>query len=736
MALPNIILDDRSYQQLRDELVQRIPIYAPEWTDHNASDPGITLLELFAFLGENLLYRFNQIPEATKLAFLKLLQIPMRPAVPSRAFLTLTTKDPEGALVKLKTHATAGKTSFETETECVAWPLTAFGMGRKHAPDPSTPEATTFVNTILDALREQHPDDADPTTQQILAKYYDAVTLPSDPAAPDAQAFDFGGTVDGIVWIPVLKTDETDPTKLPGKVINIGVITDPTVPEMKDVNACPGAEFVAPAPAVIWQISQPRAPGDTNPRYRELVPVGDGTRGLTQPGIVRLRLPSQASQYGLFVPATPDLDGTGDLPPPIHDDKLRAKVLFWLRAFRLGNTSRPGRILWIGANVTDVQQTNTALPEFLGQGTGQPNQSFRLVNQQVVPNTLVLEIADNDGWTPWTEVDGFNASHESDRHFIVDYEAGVVKFGNGVQGALPQLTQRIRATRYRYGGGRAGNVPAKAINKLELDTGQAVEIANPLPARGGADAETIQDALDRIPAEFRRHDRAVCASDFRELAAATPGADVARAEVLPLFSPAKAASDPTFKAAGVVSVFVWPREDRKNPNAPMPDRTLLQAVCAYLDQRRLVTTELYVLPPVYKKIAVGIGLEAKPGYGIEALRRWVELAVRQFLAPLPPYGPTGSGWPLGRKVRAAEIEAAALQVEGVEFLEGVTLATANRDGTWATVTNGIIELQIYEVVELGALTVVEGTPLPAGTDANPTPPAVPPTPVPTIPEEC
>ena len=50
---------------LRDELVRRIPVYTPEWTDHNASDPGITLIELFSFLGENLLFRFNQIPEAT-----------------------------------------------------------------------------------------------------------------------------------------------------------------------------------------------------------------------------------------------------------------------------------------------------------------------------------------------------------------------------------------------------------------------------------------------------------------------------------------------------------------------------------------------------------------------------------------------------------------------------------------------------------------------------------------------
>src|SRR5215218_1005111 len=98
MPIPNPILDDRSYQQLRDELVRRIPVYTPEWTDHNASDPGITLIELFAFLGENLLYRFNQIPEAAKLAFLRLLQIPLRAAEPARALVSFTTAQPKGVL--------------------------------------------------------------------------------------------------------------------------------------------------------------------------------------------------------------------------------------------------------------------------------------------------------------------------------------------------------------------------------------------------------------------------------------------------------------------------------------------------------------------------------------------------------------------------------------------------------------------------------------------------------------
>src|SRR2546430_2335805 len=108
MPIPNPILDDRSYQQLRDELVRRIPVFAQEWTDHNATDPGITLIELFAHIGENLLYRFNQIPEAARLAFLRLLQIPLRPATPARALVTLNTARREGVLVPQGSDLRAG----------------------------------------------------------------------------------------------------------------------------------------------------------------------------------------------------------------------------------------------------------------------------------------------------------------------------------------------------------------------------------------------------------------------------------------------------------------------------------------------------------------------------------------------------------------------------------------------------------------------------------------------------
>src|SRR5215213_3171901 len=199
MPLPTPILDDRSWQQLRDELVRRIPVYTPEWTDHNASDPGITLLELFAFLGENLLFRFNQIPEATKLEFLRLLQVPMRPAYPSRAMLGFTLSAAGEVLVPVGTEAKAGSVSFETEDEVKVWPLGARAVARisSGAPEEGS-DAEIYAGVAIDA---REIDAAD-------AAFYTTELLGEDPAEPGFAPLNFGATVDGILWLAVLRTDD------------------------------------------------------------------------------------------------------------------------------------------------------------------------------------------------------------------------------------------------------------------------------------------------------------------------------------------------------------------------------------------------------------------------------------------------------------------------------------------------------------------------------------------------
>src|SRR5947209_16371676 len=90
MALKIPTLDNRTYQDLLNEALARIPVHNPEWTNFNRSDPGVTLIELFAFLSESLLYRCNQIPERNHRKFLSLLNIPLQPATPAQGLVTFT----------------------------------------------------------------------------------------------------------------------------------------------------------------------------------------------------------------------------------------------------------------------------------------------------------------------------------------------------------------------------------------------------------------------------------------------------------------------------------------------------------------------------------------------------------------------------------------------------------------------------------------------------------------------
>lgn len=81
IPLPN--LDDRNFPDLFEEMQANIPRYAPDWTDHNVSDPGIMLVELFVWLSEALIYRLNRIPEASQVRLLELLAATFYPARPA-----------------------------------------------------------------------------------------------------------------------------------------------------------------------------------------------------------------------------------------------------------------------------------------------------------------------------------------------------------------------------------------------------------------------------------------------------------------------------------------------------------------------------------------------------------------------------------------------------------------------------------------------------------------------------
>ena len=95
MPLPTVTLDDRHFQDIVDQAKRMIPQYCPEWTDHNVSDPGVTLIELFAWMTDMLLYRVNQVPERNYIKFLELIGLRLEPPRAARAPVTFYLSAPQ-----------------------------------------------------------------------------------------------------------------------------------------------------------------------------------------------------------------------------------------------------------------------------------------------------------------------------------------------------------------------------------------------------------------------------------------------------------------------------------------------------------------------------------------------------------------------------------------------------------------------------------------------------------------
>nr|WP_225937310.1 baseplate J/gp47 family protein [Myxococcus sp. RHSTA-1-4] len=273
--------------------------------------------------------------------------------------------------------------------------------------------------------------------------------------------------------------------------------------------------------------------------------------------------------------------------------------------------------------------------------------------------------------------------------FRLDAEAGELRFGDGAHGARPPPGATLRVD-YDHGVGRAGNVgPGTVTSGPALPPG--IQVENPLPTWGGADAEGVREGERQISRFLQHRDRLVTTQDFEALTLRTPGVAVGRVEVLPAFHPALSPNEPG-DAPGAVTVMAIPRFE-PDPAETQGADAFLDAIACWLAPRRLVTTEIFVRRPQYKPVWVTVGLEVVAGVSQAQVREAVKAALTAFLSPLPPEGaellePTVSlagapqatvaqrGWPLRKAVVALELAAVASRVAGVALVRGVRLGLA------------------------------------------------------------
>ena len=507
------------------------------------------------------------------------------------------------------------------------------------------------------------------------------VTLPDLHLAED--------TADGAFWLALLARPGERPADarlaIADKILTLGVL--PALDESTSVLLAGGE----PAPGrggagLLFQI--PRAEG-SGVRYERLEarPSSDLT---TKPGTVELRLPA-AARLAWEEDLDPLEPGLGELPPSLADTDEGERLITWirLRAPRDESAEDSGggletRLSGVWINASEILQQAWVRAEPLPSGTGEPNQAATLVHTPVLPDTLQLSV----GGELWQQIDDLAAAAPEvpprsprlatgslttsagsatagsplavaeSKVFTLDPESGSIRFGDGAHGMRPPRGTAVVAA-YAYGGGSEGMVAIAEVSK-GADLPAGLKVTNPAPTWGGDEAETVADAEHRIPRFLRHRDRLVTEEDFRELVFAAPGAEIGRCEVLPLFHPEMREAP----AAGVVSLMLIPLFDPLRPDNPEPDRMFLDAICRFLDSRRLVTTEIHLRGPEYRDLWVSAAIEVLPDREQGPVLDQVDIEIRRFLSPLAG-GFDGRGWPLSKTVEAAEIQAVATRVAGV-----------------------------------------------------------------------
>lgn len=759
MPLVAPILDDRRFDDLVEELLARIPAHTPEWTHPRQGDPGRTMIELFAWLADTLLYRANLIPERQRLVFLKLLGQQLRPAVPARTVVSLSYA--QDGVLEATTIAPHGRIKgpvpFETLGETTVLPVSAEAYYKRALDE----REAARMGEVLQGLARIHRLAGAP-------RGYETAPL-FDGGRAQPQGIDvFSQSVDCALWLALLAPQAPSPDgqedvnrsakqALGGgdsgapALLSVGVVPALALPGLfEDI----GARARVP---VLWEITtKGRGAQDTDYLTLDPLPGSDTTAGLTRPGVLRLPLPDESRIWAPSndVGVNPRA-GVGDAPPRLDDGDKAARLIAWLRlrpaplsaqiveqrlrrarvdaAERLRVLERLAQkrpdaklgLAWIGINAVEIDQRTTLSGRVLGQSSGAADQVFQLPQTSADAGSLLVQVEEpGRGYRPWTRVDDLAAIARDAAvmreapAFELDAEAGTLRFGDGVRGRVPERQMRVRLAFGRFGGGRAGNLPAGTLAELaakRIDGGNAppLKVLQPLPTEGGEDAETIAAAEKRIPLALRHRERAVTAEDYRRLAVEAPGLDVGRVEVLPRFKP----RDRRFEVPGVVSVMALPAQAFGKPPNPRPDRPFIETLHAHLAARVPLTTELYVIGCEYVALGLAVAVTIREGHGRDQVLHEVREALRRLLWPLAPGGFDGSGWALGRDVRDSELRVEVARVPGVREVGGLRLFERVQlpgGDDWrpvaASARDGVPQLTLadWQLPELLSVLVIEG----------------------------
>jgi hypothetical protein len=681
--LPEPVLDNQSYKEILDQAKKSISQIMPLWTDHNAHDPGITLLELFSWLKEMQQFHLDQISDASRMKFLKLLGIRPEPVRPARAYAVFSQEDqnirmPAG--VKLSSHHlvfetteahtltrarvsrlrrtdAGGRTQFDIappfEDRGLAWPV--FGDDPQpgaclyigfHLPLPVKTGLSLFFELTCPADIQRNP-----------------VTDPSSFVPLDTLAWEYLSDPGGFLPLDAGR-DETCGLIQSGQLFF-------QIPDrmQRDPDGiywirCVLKDACFDAPPYLRQVRN-----NTVPVFQQNTLVSNRTVRLKDGLPARLTLNHWMAVNGRVQIQIQGRNGKwlGPLPCGLNQDLAKQRLVL---------TIDPGEIPLASDQIQGLRVIS-CLPEFEpafrpGAGTGLPLQSFSLSAASIREESFQLQIGsplggDRFEFEDWTPVGDWDASSPSDLHYALDSVQGQIHFGDGIHGRIPPKDALIQIISLATCHGKEGNVKNGEINLLvkSLPLPKPIQVYNPAHAAGGQDPESLEDAFLRYRRDALHTDRAITAADYESLTLTTPGLALKRVKAIPLYRPGLL-NYPENKAPNCLSIAVLPY-----------NQAIAANISRRLDRRRLITTQIHIIEPEYLPFDIQLEILTHSFASVDTL---VTNALARFFDPMTG-GARGQGLQIGQGL---EYEEVFRFVSGLEWVDQVLLLALHCRGNGMT----------------------------------------------------
>lgn len=734
--LPLENLDDRSFKDIVENARRKISRLNPEWTDENYHDPGITLLELFAWMTEIQQYRLDRITSRNELKFLRILGEKPADAVCSKTVVSVSGVG-ESFSIPVGTQFTAGNLTFETMQRLQYNPLVIekiLVVTGKDTADFSSPNRYSKYGYLAFGKNAEKGDrmliglNGPIPEGSSLSIYFDMFDdYPVEcgkwregesmlfPSGKLSWKY-FGRDGHGGSWLP------------------LNILRDETIHMSKDgileaaVNSCMEPVKIDPAndKSRYWLQCEVVEEGyEIAPRLNQIVlntANAQQKETLSSQEIIRWNgkhgstfiLKNFLQYYGINRLQVQNENGNWVYWSEVKDVKQLEykKESYCIEKDRV---KKNGRLILSGlADENGNNPTNknirviSYMPEFkekrlIGKGCGLPGENFLLPEglKKGISN-LKIQTGSCDStigqmvWQDWTQVEDFDASGPDDRHFVLDAEKGAIYFGNDEHGAVPETseTENICIVSCVITAGEYGNI--KENNSLTFKIGddrvQSAKAVNIQKSVGGKDAESVEAAKERLLRDYFRPTKAVTASDYETLAKETPGVRIACAKAIPCFSP-DIPGYPAKKAEGHVTVVIVPFSDS---DRPVPSRNLLRNVQRQLEKNRLIGTQIHVIPPEYIVISVRAVIIVRIR---DFDRQRVITAMNKMLKPFERENDRYT-WDLRHTLCKSDVLDLLNQVQGVEYVSDLLLRAESGGGK--VTAEGDIEFPPYGLPVAGS----------------------------------